>query len=107
MTPLRLRQVHEAMTRPLHIGLLGAMPEEIGSDLSHLRQRSSTQHGDLTLHQGLWWLRRGRRSTFFSKPGSRSVLEGYFEDQEERSFDASVFLKESSRAGYSRMPRVF
>ena len=54
MTPLRLRQVHEAMTRPLHIGLLGAMPEEIGSDLSHLKQHSSTHHGDLTLHQGGW-----------------------------------------------------
>ena len=54
MSPLRLRQVHKAMTRPLHIGLLGAMPEEIGSDLSHLRQLSSTDHGDLTLHQGVW-----------------------------------------------------
>ena len=29
------------MTRALHIGLLGAIPEEIGSDLSHLRQLSS------------------------------------------------------------------
>ena len=54
MTPLRLRQVHNFMKRPLHIGLLGAMPEEIGSDLSHLRQRSSSQHGDLTLHHGVW-----------------------------------------------------
>ena len=42
------------MTRPLHIGLLGAMPEEIGSDLSHLNQLSSSQHGDLTLHHGVW-----------------------------------------------------
>ena len=54
MSPLRLRQVHKAMTPPLHIGLLGAMPEEIGSDLSHLRQLNSTDHGDLTLHQGVW-----------------------------------------------------
>ena len=54
MSPLRLRQVHKAMTRPLHIGLLGAMPEEIGSDLSHLNQLSSSVHGDLTLHQGIW-----------------------------------------------------
>ena len=54
MSPLRLRQVHKAMTRPLHIGLLGAMPEEIGSDLSHLKQPSSSTHGDLTLHQGVW-----------------------------------------------------
>ena len=42
------------MTRPLHIGLLGAMPEEIGCDLSHLHQRSSIRHGDLTLHSGVW-----------------------------------------------------
>ena len=42
------------MTRPLHIGLLGAMPEEVGSDLRHLHHRSSSQHGDLTLHQGIW-----------------------------------------------------
>ena len=42
------------MTAPLHIGLLGAMPEEIGSSLSHLHQRSSSQHGDLTLHHGIW-----------------------------------------------------
>ena len=54
MSPLRLRQVHKAMTRPLHIGLLGAMPEEIGSDLSHLKQPSSKHHGDLTLHHGVW-----------------------------------------------------
>ena len=40
--------------RPLHIGLLGAMQEEIGSDLSHLRQLSSSTHGDLTLHHGVW-----------------------------------------------------
>jgi len=30
------------MTRPLHIGLLGAMPEEIGCDLSHLHEHSSS-----------------------------------------------------------------
>lgn len=42
------------MTRPLHIGLLGAMPEEIGSDLSHLQDLSRQQHGDLVLHQGVW-----------------------------------------------------
>ena len=41
------------MTRRLHIGLLGAMPEEIGSDLSHLHELSSSQHGDLTLHHGV------------------------------------------------------
>ena len=42
------------MTRPLHIGLLGAMPEEIGCDLTHLQQLSHKQHGDLTIHSGLW-----------------------------------------------------
>ena len=42
------------MTRPLHIGLLGAMPEEIGSDLSHLHDLVQSHHGDLTLHQGQW-----------------------------------------------------
>ena len=40
------------MTRPLHFGLLGAMPEEIGSDLSHLKDLSSSNHGDLTIHKG-------------------------------------------------------
>ena len=42
------------MTRALHIGVLGAMPEEIGSDLSHLQQLRSEQHGDLTIHHGIW-----------------------------------------------------
>ena len=42
------------MTRPLHIGLLGAMPEEIGCDLSHLHEHSSRRHGDLTLHKCVW-----------------------------------------------------
>ena len=42
------------MVRALHIGVLGAMPEEIGSDLSHLQQLQSEQHGDLTIHQGIW-----------------------------------------------------
>ncbi|MEC7248791.1 MAG: 5'-methylthioadenosine/adenosylhomocysteine nucleosidase [Cyanobacteriota bacterium] len=40
------------MTRPLHFGLLGAMPEEIGSDLSHLKDLSCSNHGDLTIHKG-------------------------------------------------------
>jgi adenosylhomocysteine nucleosidase len=30
------------------------MPEEIGSDLSHLQQLQSEQHGDLTIHHGSW-----------------------------------------------------
>ena len=42
------------MVRALHIGVLGAMPEEIGSDLSHLQQLESEQHGDLTIHHGTW-----------------------------------------------------
>ena len=42
------------MARGLHIGVLGAMPEEIGSDLSHLQQLRSEQHGDLTIHHGTW-----------------------------------------------------
>ena len=42
------------MARALHIGVLGAMPEEIGSDLSHLQQLESKQHGDLTIHRGTW-----------------------------------------------------
>ena len=47
------------MTRPLHIGLLGAMPEEIGCDLSHLHQSSSSRHSDLTLHPGVWFISYG------------------------------------------------
>ena len=42
------------MTQPLHIGLLGAMPEEVGSDLSHLTDLSCSDHGDLTIHRGVW-----------------------------------------------------
>ena len=42
------------MIRPLRIGLLGAMPEEIGSDLNHLQEHKSTVFGDLTIHQGTW-----------------------------------------------------
>ena len=42
------------MARALHVGVLGAMPEEIGSDLSHLQQLRSEQHGDLTIHHGTW-----------------------------------------------------
>ena len=42
------------MTQPLHLGLLGAMPEEIGSDLSHLNDLSCSEHGDLRVHRGSW-----------------------------------------------------
>ena len=42
------------MTQPLHLGLLGAMPEEIGSDLSHLKDLSCSDHGDLRIHRGSW-----------------------------------------------------
>ena len=42
------------MTQPLHFGLLGAMPEEIGSDLSHLKDLSYSEHGDLRIHRGSW-----------------------------------------------------
>lgn len=42
------------MAHVLHLGVLGAMPEEIGSDLSHLQQLRSEQHGDLTIHHGTW-----------------------------------------------------
>ena len=50
MSPLRLSQFHKTMTRPLHFGLLGDMPEEIGSDLSQLEDLSCSKHGDLTIH---------------------------------------------------------
>lgn len=43
------------MTRPLHLGLLGAMPEEIGSDLAHLRNLDREQFGDLIIHRGDWF----------------------------------------------------
>ena len=46
--------VHGTMTRPLHIGLLSAMPEEIGSDLGHLDTVGEQHHGDLTLHRCFW-----------------------------------------------------
>ncbi|WP_392351130.1 5'-methylthioadenosine/adenosylhomocysteine nucleosidase [Parasynechococcus sp.] len=42
------------MTRPLHIGLLSAMPEEIGSDLTHLEAVDQHSHGDFTLHRCRW-----------------------------------------------------
>ena len=40
------------MTQPLHFGLLGAMPEEIGADLSNLQDLSYSEHGDLRIHTG-------------------------------------------------------
>ena len=42
------------MTQALHLALLGAMPEEIGSDLSHLKDLTCSDHGDLTIHRGSW-----------------------------------------------------
>ena len=42
------------MKRPLHLGLLGAMPEEIGSDLTHLNNLSRETFGDLVIHRGQW-----------------------------------------------------
>ena len=42
------------MERPLHLGLLGAMPEEIGSDLAHLHNLSRETFGDLVIHRGQW-----------------------------------------------------
>ena len=42
------------MTQPLHLGLLGAMQEEIGSGLIHLKDQSCSNHGDLTIHRGSW-----------------------------------------------------
>lgn len=47
------------MTRPLHIGLLGAMPEEIGSDLEHLQNLEQFRYGDLTVSQGQWSTAKG------------------------------------------------
>ena len=54
------------MTQPLHLGLLGAMPEEIGSDLSHLKDLSCSDHGDLTNPQGIV----GRRRCASAWPGA-------------------------------------
>ena len=51
---MQLREVYETMTQPLHLGLLGAMPEEIGSDLCHLKDLSCSDHGDLRIHRGSW-----------------------------------------------------
>ena len=42
------------MTQPLRLGLLSAMPEEIGSALSHLKNLSCSEHGDLRVHRGSW-----------------------------------------------------
>ena len=42
------------MTRLLRIGLLSAMPEEIGSDLTHLEAIDQRCHGDFTLHRCRW-----------------------------------------------------
>ena len=47
-------QALDPMTRPLHIGLLGAMPEEIGSDLKHLQNLIASRYGDLTVSRGQW-----------------------------------------------------
>ena len=42
------------MTQPLRLGLLSAMPEEIGFALSHLKNLSCSEHRDLSVHRGSW-----------------------------------------------------
>ena len=42
------------MTQPLHLGLLSAMQEEIGSYLSHLKDLNCRDHGDLKILRGSW-----------------------------------------------------
>ena len=40
----------------IHIGLLSAMPEEVGKTLNHLKNTTSTSYGDLIIHTGEWIL---------------------------------------------------
>ena len=37
-----------------HIGILCAMPEEVGSILNNLKDIETTIHGDLKIHSGNW-----------------------------------------------------
>ena len=39
---------------PLHLGLLAAMPEELGNILSNLLDISKKEYGDLTIFSGTW-----------------------------------------------------
>ena len=38
----------------LHIGILAAMPEEIGAALSKIKHISKISFGDLTIYSGIW-----------------------------------------------------
>ena len=40
----------------IHIGLLSAMPEEVGKTLNYLKNTTSTSYGDLIVHTGEWIL---------------------------------------------------
>ena len=42
------------MSIELHIGLLGAMSQEIGADLNHLQNLRKFVFGDLIIYQGIW-----------------------------------------------------
>ena len=40
----------------IYIGLLSAMPEEVGKTLNYLKNTTSTSYGDLIVHTGEWIL---------------------------------------------------
>ena len=40
----------------IHIGLLSAMPEEVGKTFNYLKNTTSTSYGDLVIHTGEWIL---------------------------------------------------
>ena len=42
--------------KKLHIGLLSAMPEEVGETLNHLKNVKTISHGDLVIYKGQWIL---------------------------------------------------
>ena len=38
----------------IHIGILGAMPEEIGCAITELNEIEKNEYGDLTIYSGKW-----------------------------------------------------
>ena len=51
--------------KKLHIGLLSAMPEEVGKTLHHLKNVISISYGDLVIHKGEWILEKSTNAKIF------------------------------------------
>ena len=56
--------------KKLHIGLLSAMPEEVGKTLHHLKNVISISYGDLVIHKGEWIIEKSTNAKIFISFGN-------------------------------------